>query len=113
MRELPGDSALFQTKFGKADLTNEALQMSGAEIEGLLIRAKRRALIEGREEVLQADLESELGSYLPPQYGEEIDLQILAALAECTDKRFLTPEYREMDRGEVARKLAALKQRWD
>jgi SpoVK/Ycf46/Vps4 family AAA+-type ATPase len=89
------------------------LKLSGAEIEGLIVRARRRAMLAGHEELLVEDLQSELEAYLPPQYGEEIDLQIYAAIAECTDRRFLPDEFRDLNRGEVALKLAKLKRRWE
>lgn len=89
--------------------TKSPSRISGAEIEGILVRAQRRALLSHREEVSTSDLDEELSEYLPPQFGEEVDLQILAAVAECTDRRFLPAEYRDADRKQIAQRVAELK----
>lgn len=95
-----------------ADVPKDALKMrlSGADIEGLVIRAKRRALLAGSAKIRKQDMEEELKGYLPPTYPEETELQILAAVLECTHQDFLPAEYRSLDRSKAAAKLSALKE---
>ncbi|RMG07162.1 MAG: ATP-binding protein, partial [Planctomycetota bacterium] len=83
--------------------------LSGAEIESILIRAKRRAYLGGREEVRREDLELEAASYIPNLPKRELELQILAAIVECSDKRFLPERLARLDRGRVRERMRAIK----
>lgn len=82
--------------------------MSGAEVESILIRAKRRAYIEGRSQVTRGDLELESGSYIPNLNPRQLELQSLAAILECSDKRFLPRRLALLDRGEVMQRFQEL-----
>ena len=82
--------------------------MSGAEVESILIRAKRRAYIEGREEVSRADLELEAKSYIPNLNPRALELQSLAAILECSDRRFLPERLNALDRDDVQRRFGEL-----
>ncbi len=82
--------------------------LSGAEIESILIRAKRRAYLSGRDVVSKEDLELEAGSYIPNLSKRELELQVLAAIVECSDKRFLPPRLANLDRGQVRARMRAL-----
>ncbi len=84
--------------------------LSGAEVESLLIRAKRRAYIEGREEVSRADLTLEASNYVPNLPLRALELQILAAILECSDRRFLPPALVSLDREEVLDRFMELRQ---
>jgi AAA+ superfamily predicted ATPase len=70
-------------------------QLSGADLESIILGARRRALAAGREVVERADLESSLGSFIPSAQGLEKEIQELVAVIECTDREFLTPQWRE------------------
>ena len=83
--------------------------LSGAEIESILIRALRRAFLNGRDVVSREDLELEASSYIPNLSMRELELQVLAAIEECSDKRFLPPRLAKLDRGEVRARALALK----
>lgn len=85
------------------------LTLSGADIEGVLVRVRRRAEVAGRAEPNREDLEEELNAFIPSVHGPEIDLQIYAAISECTDKRFLPPEHAKLDRIQVMMRLNELK----
>lgn len=85
----------------------QARQLSGADIEAVLVRAKMRAVLRGEERVDASDLTATLEDFIPPAYPAEIELQILAAVVECTSKSLLPRKYREMDREELARRAAA------
>jgi len=87
----------------------KGLSLSGADIEGVLVRAKRRAQLSGRDELTREDLSGELEAFIPSVHGPEIDLQVSVAIAECTDRRFLPEEYRSLDRTQVLLKIKELK----
>jgi len=63
--------------------------LSGADIEGLVGRARRRALLDGREALTRDDLETVLAGFLPSTQGMEREYQEIAAMIECTDVEFL------------------------
>ncbi len=96
------------------DVPASALKMrlSGADIEGLAIRAKRRALLAGSPNIRVEDLEAVLKNFIPPTNSEEVELQILAAVVECTHIDFLPPDLRKLDRGEALLRFTALKQKF-
>lgn len=82
--------------------------LSGAEIESILIRAKRRAYLNGREVVNKSDLELEAASYIPNLSLRELELQILTATIECSDRRFLPERLLQLDRAQVTARVRAL-----
>jgi len=94
----PDDPEWIQVYMGKAGL-------SGAEIESVLIRAKRHAVLAGRDQITREDLRIEAEAYTPNLSKEEIELQILAAVLECSDKRFLPPILAGLDRGRVRSRM--------
>jgi AAA+ superfamily predicted ATPase len=68
--------------------------LSGADIESIVLAAKRGALIEGRDEITRADLETALTDFIPSAQGLEKEKQELAAVLECTSLSFLPKEWR-------------------
>ena len=82
--------------------------MSGAEVESILIRSKRRAYIEGRTQVTKQDLMLESGSYIPNLSPQQLELQMLAAILECSDRRFLPKRLAALDRDEVQSRFQEL-----
>lgn len=84
---------------------------SGADMEAALTRAKFRAAAQGLEKVNPELLDTALNDFLPPTYPEEIELQTLSAVIECTSKELLPERYQEMDRGEILTKIEELKYR--
>jgi SpoVK/Ycf46/Vps4 family AAA+-type ATPase len=84
---------------------------SGADMEAALTRAKFRAAAQGLEKVTPEILDTALNDFLPPTYPEEIELQTLSAVIECTSKELLPERYQEMDRGEILEKIEDLKLR--
>jgi SpoVK/Ycf46/Vps4 family AAA+-type ATPase len=70
-------------------------QLSGADIEGIIGRAWRTALLRGETAVGRADLEAALAGFLPSTQSLERELQELAAVIECTDREFLPPAWAE------------------
>jgi SpoVK/Ycf46/Vps4 family AAA+-type ATPase len=84
---------------------------SGADMEAALTRAKFRAAAQDLEKVTPEILDIALNDFLPPTYPEEIELQTLSAVIECTSKELLPERYQEMDRGEILSKIEELKYR--
>ncbi|HOX46910.1 MAG TPA: AAA family ATPase [Myxococcota bacterium] len=70
-------------------------KLSGADVEGVLTRAKRLALLEGGQDVTRAHLQAALDEFMPSTEGDEKTLQIMAAILECTDKSFLPADMRQ------------------
>jgi len=90
-------------------LTERARQFSGADIEAVLVRARFRALVEGREKVTGEDLTSVLADFLPPSYPLEIELQNLLAVQECTSRELLPASFRDLRREEISARVSELK----
>jgi AAA+ superfamily predicted ATPase len=65
------------------------MSLSGAEIEGVVMRAKRSALLENADDVTKLHLEAALQDFIPSAETEEKELQILAAVIESTSLNFL------------------------
>jgi len=84
---------------------------SGADMEAALTRAKFRAAANDKQKVTPEILDAALNDFLPPTYPEEIELQTLSAVIECTSRELLPERYQEMDRGEILEKIENLKLR--
>ena len=82
---------------------------SGADMEAALTRAKFRAAAEDKVEVTPEILDLALSDFIPLTYPEEVELQTLNAVIECTSKELLPERYREMDRNEILSKIEELK----
>ncbi len=84
-------------------------QLSGADIEAILVRSKFAALNEGREQPTEADVRTVVQDFVPPSYPLEIELQNLAAVQECTSRELLPEAYRVMERDVITRRIRELK----
>jgi SpoVK/Ycf46/Vps4 family AAA+-type ATPase len=84
-------------------------QLSGADIEAILVRSKFAALNEGREQPTEADVRTVVQDFVPPSYPLEIELQNLAAVQECTSRELLPEGYRVMERDVITRRIRELK----
>lgn len=84
-------------------------QLSGADIEAVLVRSKFAALNEGREQPTEADVRTVVQDFVPPSYPLEIELQNLAAVQECTSRELLPEAYRSMERDVITRRMRELK----
>lgn len=83
--------------------------LSGADIEGIVGRAWRTSLLEGKDHVTAESLRSAVEGFLPSTEGHEKELQEIAAIVECTDRQFLPPA--QLKRIEKAGGRAALHER--
>jgi SpoVK/Ycf46/Vps4 family AAA+-type ATPase len=86
-----------------------AKNMSGADIEAVLVRGKFRALAAGRDQVTAEDLQAVLKDFVPPSYPLEIELQNLAAVQECTSRELIPEVFRKLERDFVTRRIRELK----
>jgi hypothetical protein len=109
----------------KARLANDALpevepgrQLSGADLESIILGARRRALAAGRDQIERLDVEASLGSFIPSAQGLEKEIQELVAVIECTDREFLTEAWRKQidqpdGRLKLQQRLASLRAMMD
>jgi AAA+ superfamily predicted ATPase len=89
--------------------------LSGADIESIVLAAKRGALTRGREEIAPADVESALNDFIPSAQGLEQEKQELAAVLECTSMSFLPEPWRSRvaqrdGRAKLQERMAAIRQ---
>ena len=71
------------------------LKLTGADIEGIVTRAKRLALLSGAEDVEREHLRHAFTKFVPSADTDEKKLQLLAAVLECTDITFLPQEFQK------------------
>ncbi|HKL87014.1 MAG TPA: AAA family ATPase [Treponemataceae bacterium] len=83
--------------------------MSGADIEALLVRAKMNATMDGRVIVTRDDLDETIRDFIPPNYPYEIELQNLVAVLECTSREMVPAKYQKMERSKLAAEIRELK----
>lgn len=96
------DMFLIMAKKNKIKLTEDQLptidmkkRLSGADIESVVLAAKRRSQVAKRDALSKDDLEKSLEEFIPSAQGLEKELQELAAVLECTQMSFLPPEWQE------------------
>lgn len=77
--------------------------MSGADIEGVVLLAKRRALTAGRTELEQEDIAAAIDSFIPSSQGLEKEMQEVAAVLECTQLDFLPEHWQRIVTGPEGR----------
>ena len=111
---------VIMAKKNKVKLEDDAIppvpverELSGADIESVVLNAKREMMSDGRDVLTRKDMELALESFIPSAQGMEKQLQELTAVLECTDRRFLTDHWRselekEDGRATLQRKVAAI-----
>jgi AAA+ superfamily predicted ATPase len=70
--------------------------ISGADIEALVGRAWREALLAGEEKLGKERLKATFEGFLPSTQSLEREMQEIAAIIECTDRAFLVPSALKM-----------------
>ncbi|MCX7421778.1 MAG: AAA family ATPase [Planctomycetia bacterium] len=93
---------LAMSKKNKVPLAADAIpdvspdrQLSGADLESILLAARRGALSCERDLVEKTDLERAIAEFIPSSEGLEKEMQEIAAVLECTERNFLPPKWRE------------------
>jgi len=82
---------------------------SGADMEAALTRAKFRAATRGIREITPEILEETFDDFIPPTYPEEVEMQTLIAVLECTSKSLLPEPYQNMSREEITQRFEELR----
>jgi SpoVK/Ycf46/Vps4 family AAA+-type ATPase len=82
-------------------------EVSGAEIESMLIRAKQRAVMDNRTMISKEDMEEVMADFIPPAYPHEIRLQNLVAAVECTSKK-MVPKRFQLENTQLVREIHEL-----
>ena len=90
-------------------LLSDLYHLSGADMEAVLTRAKFEAVANGKDVVDSGLLEQVILNFIPPTYPEEVELQILLAVLECTSKKLLPNVYSQMDRQELLARIEELR----
>ena len=97
------------------------LGLSGADIESVVLAAKRKGLERAADAgqpvpdmILAEDLQAALGDFMPSAQGLEKEMQEIAAVLECTEKRFLPERWKEQvgkpgGRAHLQERLAAIR----
>ena len=100
---------------------NLGLGLSGADIESIVLAAKRLGLERAAEagqpapaEISADDLRAAIEDFMPSAQGLEKEMQEIAAVLECTERRFLPDRWREEvakagGRARLQERLAAIK----
>jgi AAA+ superfamily predicted ATPase len=83
--------------------------LSGADIEAVLVRSHMRSSLQKKPAVETEDLKAALEDFIPPYYPTEIDLQNVVAVLECTSKSLLPKQYRDVERSELIRRVNELR----
>jgi AAA+ superfamily predicted ATPase len=89
--------------------------LSGADIESIVLSAKRFCQAAGRAETQKGDLEAALDEFIPSAQGLEKEMQELTAVLECTQLSFLPPDWRAKvtqpdGRSRLQERLVAIRQ---
>ncbi|MBI3549701.1 MAG: ATP-binding protein [Elusimicrobia bacterium] len=84
-------------------------KLSGADIEAILVSAKRKSLLDGDAKEKKHYLKLAATDFIPATSSSEVQYQELAAVVECTDRGFLPEIYRKADRLELLKEFNRLK----
>jgi ATP-dependent 26S proteasome regulatory subunit len=90
-------------------ITNSKLHLSGADIESILIRARRLARLAGHGEVTTEDLAFVASEFTPARDDQAIEYQELVAAREATSRAMIPHRFRHMTTAEIARRLEMLR----
>jgi len=86
--------------------------LTGSDAESILIRAKERAVLEGRDDDVQLDdFQEAIRSFIDPLDPELLALQELAAVLSSSDRRYLPENYQKADRAALMEQFSLLKLR--
>jgi SpoVK/Ycf46/Vps4 family AAA+-type ATPase len=69
-------------------------ELSGADVESVVLTARRLALLDERTSVSDSDLQAALTQFIPSAQGLEKQMQETAAVLECTQLDFLNEDWR-------------------
>ncbi len=90
-------------------IAQNQLHLSGADIESILIRARRVARLAGRKEIAQDDLANAAYEFTPARDEQAIEYQELAAAREATSRSMLPERFKQMTSAEMSARIDALR----
>ncbi|MBI3948905.1 MAG: ATP-binding protein [Acidobacteria bacterium] len=90
-------------------ITKHPLELSGADIESMLIRVRREARRQQRQVVTQEDLVKLATEFIPARDELELEYQTLVAVLEATSREMIPLKYRTMPPAEISRRVEELK----
>ncbi|OQY27022.1 MAG: AAA family ATPase [Candidatus Cloacimonetes bacterium 4572_55] len=101
--------ALDQEDIYPEKILDEKTHFSGADIEAGLIRSRFQAVVNGRDQVSQEDMNKVFKDFIPASYPLEIELQNLVAVQESTSRELLPKKYKKMSDLDVSQQIQELK----
>ncbi len=89
--------------------------LSGADIESVVLSARRLVLADNRDTIAKHDLQTAWEAFIPSAQGVEKEMQELVAVLECTDRSFLPEDWKtQIDRPDgrtqLQKRLVALRE---
>jgi AAA+ superfamily predicted ATPase len=90
-------------------ITQNQHHLSGADIESILIRARRVARLAGRKEITQDDLANAAFEFTPARDEQAIEYQELVAAREATSRSMLPERFKQMTSAEMSVRVEALR----
>jgi ATPase family associated with various cellular activities (AAA) len=99
LRKKLGLATSFQTLLGEQPggagfKLDELSKHGGADLEALLVRAKGLSLLAGHNLVTTEEFRACMDDYMSPVYPQQIEYQILQAVAESTSKSLIPEKWR-------------------
>jgi len=104
-----GKNAIEHEQIDWSPITKSHLNLSGADIEGMLIRARRAARAAGRKSITQQDVERIANEFTPARDEIAIEYQVLVAARESTSREMVPEEYRHLTPLELSQRIEGLK----
>jgi len=84
-------------------------EYSGADLEAVLVRAKLNAAMDDRVFVRREDMEEAMTDFMPAAYPNEVELQNLVAVLECTSKEMIPERFQKLNRTAIIKSIQELK----
>ncbi len=92
-----------------APITKSDLSLSGADIESMLIRARRVSRAAGRKAVHQEDIEQVANEFSPARDEMAVEYQVLVAAREATSRDMVPEKYRHLSPIDLSQRIEALR----
>lgn len=83
--------------------------LSGSDLEAILVRATLEAEAAESPDVRAEHLQKAFEDFIPATNSREREMQILAAVLECTSRELLPETFRDLDRGAIQARIAEIK----
>jgi hypothetical protein len=90
----------------------EDMDIGGNEMEGILIMASRQYELQSDEvdsKPVGHFIAEAMKNYRPMSHSSRLEYMDLAAVVECTDRRFLPEKYAELDLEQAKQRMDELK----